>query len=424
MDKGCAVIIKKMCAAVALVSVLSVGVAAPVDAPLSFNLAGVPVVAFLQATYKSVLHRDYVISPDVLAMEKRFTISVRDLPSASAPAFVDDLLMMQGIQSQKRGEIYYLTAAGAVPVVASLPVVASVSLAPAAQVPPEFVPLPAVVEKSVHVYAPLHRPAEFMAAVINAAFAQPFASAAGSQVVLSVMPERLDDVLKLAQALDLAVHSVEVQASFVEVMRSDSSNGGLSLVASVLGAKFGVAVGLVGTGPGSVSIVGGNFQAVLSALQADGRFKQVSNSRVLGDDSKNMTLTVGDETPTVSSSGMDNAGNAVQNIVYRPSGVILDVLPRVLGSGRLSLLVDGQISSFQATSTGVTGSPTLVKRQVKTTVTVNDGEVVIIGGLDDKKSSYNRSGFSFLPRSWAGAVSSDTHTDLVLILSAKSTKPI
>ncbi|MDP3671722.1 MAG: hypothetical protein Q8R69_18775 [Telluria sp.] len=417
--------IKKMCVAVALVSALSGAVAAPVDAPLSFNLAGVPVVTFLQATYKSVLNRDYVIAPEVLAMEKRFTISVRDLPAAAAPAFVDDLLMGQGIQSQKRGEIYYLTAAGAYPVAAADAFGAVVGPAVPVSVerPIDIAPVPAGVANSVQIYTPLHRPAEFMVAVINSAYRQPFASVAGSQVVLSVAPERFDDVLKLAQALDLAVHSVDVQASFVEVMRSDSGNGGLSLVASVLGAKFGAAVGSVGTGSGSVSIGGKNFQAVLSALQADGRFKQVSNSRVLGDDAKNMTLTVGDETPTVSSSGMDNAGNSVQNIVYRPSGVILDVLPTVLGSGRVSLLVDGQISSFQATSTGVTGSPTLVKRQVKTSVTVNDGEVVIIGGLDDTKSSYNRSGFSFLPRSWAGAASSDTHTDLVLILSAKASKP-
>lgn len=408
--------IKKICAGVVLASVLSVGFAAPSDAPISFQLAGVPVVTFLQATYKSVLGRDYVISPEVLSMEKRFSISVRDLKSAVVPAFVDDLLLMQGIRSDKRGDIYYLTAVGTV---ATAPM--SV-LSPGDDVPLVAVPFEPVLPRVVQVFQPKNRSVEFLVSVINAAYAAPFASAAGSQIVLSVDADRFDGVIKLASALDVAVQSVEVQASFVEVMRSDSSNGGLSLVSSVLGAKLGVAVGSVGTGAGSVSIVGGSFQAVLTALQADGRFNQVSNSRVLGDDAKNMTLIVGDETPTVSSSGMDNAGNQVQNIVYRPSGVILDVLPRVLGSGRLSLLVDGQISSFQATSTGVTGSPTLVKRQVKTSVTVNDGEVVIIGGLDDTKSSYNRSGFSFLPRSWGGAASADSHTDLVLILSAKSSK--
>ena len=408
--------IRKCVAAVALSLLVSVAVAASNDAPLSFNLSAVPVVTFLQATYKSVLNRDYVISPDVLAMEKRFSISVRDLPAVDAPAFIDDLLLAQGIQSQKRGNVFYLTAAG---VVATSPMTAVVSGAYVAQI---VAPVEPILPRVVQVFQPKNRPVEFLVSVINAAYAAPFASAAGSQIVLSVDEDRIEGVIKLASALDVAVQSVEVQASFVEVMRSDSSNGGLSLVASVLGAKLGVAVGSVGTGAGSVSIAGGSFQAVLTALQADGRFKQVSNSRVLGDDAKNMTLIVGDETPTVSSSGMDNAGNQVQNIVYRPSGVILDVLPRVLGSGRLSLLVDGQISSFQATSTGVTGSPTLVKRQVKTSVTVNDGEVVIIGGLDDTKSSYNRNGFSFLPRSWGGAASADSHTDLVLILSAKVAK--
>lgn len=415
--------IKKMLVGIALATAMSCGIAAPSDAPLSFNLAGVPVVSFLQATYKSVLGRDYVIAPEVLGMDKRFTISVRDLKAASAPAFIDDLLLAQGIQSDKRGDIYYLTAAGTAPVsVAPVAVSGAPSapdLPPAAngQSAPADMPV-----KKVHVYHPANRPVEFMVAVINAAYAQPFASAAGARLVLSAAPERMDDLIKLADALDVASRSVEVSASFVEVTRSDTSNSGLSLVASVLGAKLGVTVGTVTTGTGAVSIAGSNFQLVLDALQADGRFKQVSNSRVLGDESERMSLVVGDETPTVSSSGMDNAGNKVQNIVYRPSGVILDVLPKVLGSGRLSLLVDGQISSFQATSTGVTGSPTLVKRQVKTSVTVNDGEVVIIGGLDDTKTAANRSGFSFLPRSWAGVAASDSHTDLVLILSAKASK--
>lgn len=424
MGKRGHLMFKKIFAGVALASVLSVGVAAPSDAPLSFNLSGVPVVTFLQATYKSVLGRDYVIAPEVLSMEKRFSISVRDLKAASAPAFVDDLLLSQGIRSEKRGDIYYLTAAGFSSGVEPLSSMSPVSLASqSGDVVHVDQSAPALL-KLVQVYTPVNRPVEFMVTVINAAFSQPIASAAGARVVLAAAADRMDDIVTLAEALDVATRSVEVSASFIEVMRSDTSNSGLSLVASVLGAKFGASVGTVGTGAGTVSIAGGSFKLVLDALQADGRFKQISNSRVLGDESEKMTLIVGDETPTVSSSGMDNAGNKVQNIVYRPSGVILDVLPKLLGSGRLSLLVDGQISSFQATSTGVTGSPTLVKRQVKTSVTVADGEVVIIGGLDDTKTAANRAGFSFLPRSWAGAASSDSRSDLVLILSAKASKPI
>ena len=63
-------------------------------------------------------------------------------------------------------------------------------------------------------------------------------------------------------------------------------------------------------------------------------------------------------------------------------GVIVDVVAKVLGSGKVKIAIDGQISSFKATSTGVSGSPTLIKRQVKTTITVSDGEVLLLGGFE------------------------------------------
>jgi hypothetical protein len=71
--------------------------------------------------------------------------------------------------------------------------------------------------------------------------------------------------------------------------------------------------------------------------------------------------------------------------------------------------------------TGVTGSPTLVKRQVKTQVTVGDGEVILIGGLNDQQSSRSSSALSFFP-SWSAKSSSSSSTDLVLVLSAKVVK--
>ncbi|WP_092609329.1 hypothetical protein [Janthinobacterium sp. YR213] len=110
-----------------------------------------------------------------------------------------------------------------------------------------------------------------------------------------------------------------------------------------------------------------------------------SISRVSGDDYEPMNITFGDETPTVSSTSKDNAGNPVQNVVYRPSGVIVDVVAKVLGSGKVKIAIDGQISSFKATSTGVSDSPTLIKRQVKTTITASDGEVLLLGGLNDSQ---------------------------------------
>ena len=380
---------------------------------ITLNFAAVPVVAFMQATYKNLLMRDYVIAPEVLALDRQFSINIKSLPVEEVPAFVDGLLKAQGIRTRIKDGVYYLemAPASADKAAPDLPQAALAAVS-AAGVPERDGAAFDVVE----LYAPRHRPAEFLVTALNAAFGAPYARLAGVVVALSVPAARSADARRLLESLDERGRTVEVSASFVEVLRSDSTSRGLSLVASTLAARFGAAFS---TATGSLSVSAGGFQLVLDALRADGRFKQVSNSRVLGDEAEHLLLTVGDETPTIASSGRDNQGNAVQNIVYRPSGVILDVTPRAAGPGRLSLAVDGQVSSFQSTVNGVTGSPTLLKRQVKTSVTIADGEVVIIGGLDDTRSSTAHSGFSFLPRSWGGGTSSDSHTDLVLILSAR-----
>ncbi|WP_374694254.1 hypothetical protein [Janthinobacterium sp. J1-1] len=105
--------------------------------------------------------------------------------------------------------------------------------------------------------------------------------------------------------------------------------------------------------------------------------------------------------------------------MYTPSGVIIDVLPRVLGSGEISLDVDAQISSFKVNTNGLVGSPTLILRQLTTTVGLKDGDVMLLGGLQDTQSSESKSGYSFLPASWSASTDGRHQTDLVLVVSAR-----
>lgn len=224
----------------------------------------------------------------------------------------------------------------------------------------------------------------------------------------------------------MEIHSDKLQYDFdknprVEVTQNSSAGRGISLIASFLGTRFGAAVGTVNSAT-ALSLKNTNFELVIDALNTDSRFKQISSSRIVGDEYEKLNLTVGDETPTVSSTGKDNSGNSVQNIVYRPSGVIVDVVPKVLGGGKISMAIDGQISSFKNTVTGVSGSPTLIKRQVKTVVTVSEGEVLMIGGLNDAQSAKTVSGLAFLPDAWATNSYSRVQTDLILVLAATIAK--
>lgn len=408
-------------------------------APVSFKFDNVSLVSFGQATFKAIMNRDFVIGPDVVGLDKRITINVKSIETADVPRFVESMLAEQGIQTTLKDGIYYLSmrrdafSPGAsmyvehpasVASVAGVPVGASAAaaslIAPtgtAAAIAHENMYGTRKDDDETTVYTPLNRPPEFMASVVAAAFGSNAAQLAGPHVVITGSKSNMKKITALLQALDTVPRRVDVSASWIEVAQNNGSSRGISLVANVLGARFGASLGTVTSS--SISLKNTNFDLVIEALNSDGRFKQVSNSRITADDYQKPNLTVGDETPTVSSNASDNAGNPVQSIVYRPSGVIINVVPKVLGSGRVNMAIDGQISSFKATATGVTGSPTLIKRQVTTNVTVDDGEVLVIGGLNDTQTTNSAQGYAFLPSSWTVKSGTKVQTDLVLILSAK-----
>jgi general secretion pathway protein D len=390
--------------------------------PVSFAFTSVPLMDFAQATYRNLLGRDFVISSDLVTSGKKITISVKGIEADQVPAFVENVLRSHGVKSTQRGGVYFLESVAAADTMeptlaAPMPVKNPFKDAPvAASDDQTSVPAPAF--DKVEVVTVKHRPVAFVAEAINAVFGMSFARPAGGTLLAIAAPaDRIKTVLEVLEQLDVSPAVVEVSASFVEVTRSGASARGLSLVADTIGNQLG-GVSIL-PGQGRVAIRAGRYEMVLDALASDGRFRQVSNSRLVGDDAQQLSLSVGDETPTISSTSRDQSGNAIQNVVYRPSGVILDVLPRVLGSGRLSLTVDGQVSSFQSTTNGVSASPTLVKRQIKTSVSIEDGQVLVIGGLDDSKSSGANAGFSFLPDSWGNKSATDSKTDLVLVLSAR-----
>ncbi|MDP2815312.1 MAG: hypothetical protein Q8O19_01370, partial [Rectinemataceae bacterium] len=75
---------------------------------VSLNFNSISVSQFAQATYKVMLKRDYVLSPELLSMEKLISISVKNIDSSELPKFVEGILAGQGVRSVQRDGVYYL----------------------------------------------------------------------------------------------------------------------------------------------------------------------------------------------------------------------------------------------------------------------------------------------------------------------------
>ena len=105
----------------------------------------------------------------------------------------------------------------------------------------------------------------------------------------------------------------------------------------------------------------------------------------------------------------------VQSIEYRQSGVIFTVKP-VITKEIISLDIHQQLSNFVKTETGVNNSPTLIKREVTTSIILANGDIVILGGLTEGKESDARTGISFLPSLFSSKSKEKNNTDILIAL--------
>jgi general secretion pathway protein D len=77
----------------------------------------------------------------------------------------------------------------------------------------------------------------------------------------------------------------------------------------------------------------------------------------------------------------------VNSVSMQDTGVILSVTPRINESGRVQLEIEQEVSSVVKTTTSNIDSPTIQQRRVRTTVVVNDGEVLALGGMIKDQTS-------------------------------------
>ncbi len=412
----------KIVLAILIFSMPIFGLATPLQ--LNFNRASVQ--TFLGTLYGDVLRKNYVLSPDVLAMTRVVTLNVSVEPD-KLTAFVEGFMADQGLSVTDRDGVLYVGLR--LPVLLA-PTVLSTSL-PSALTPSVLSgPGPARVEApepvsteplspAFRVFKPSKTTPKLICESVNMVFGN--SCHATASTVLLAHPKYLETLTELAEKLDSRPALVDVSVTFVEVTGSKRDGFGLNLVASVLGGSVGLNLGAA-VDTGTLTIKGANITAFLDVLRSDGRFKQVANpsGRVLSGEAFN--IAIGDDVPTLSGQSRDNTGQVTSQVIYRPSGVLLNVTPTAITENDHSLVatsVDAQVSSFSKTESGVNGSPTLSKRQVKTSLMLADGEVAVLGGLTGSRSVSSSSslfGVTLANRD------DDTSTDLLLLLSARVVK--
>ncbi len=132
----------------------------------------------------------------------------------------------------------------------------------------------------------------------------------------------------------------------------------------------------------------------VSALQGYTNVKVLSSPSLVVLDRQPAVLQVGNQVPilTRTAQSTDNAHSpVVNNVDYKDTGIILNVLPKVNANGVVTLDIEQQVSAVVSTDS-TTLTPTISQRRVRSSVAVSNGQTVMLAGLISDTRQNDRSG--------------------------------
>ena len=208
-------------------------------------------------------------------------------------------------------------------------------------------------------------------------------------LIVRAMQTDHDEVARLLIELDSRARQVALEATIAEVTLNDEVSLGVRwfFENNANSATFSDAAngGVSSNFPGFSSLFSaGNTDLVLNALAGVTDVRVISSPTLVVLDNREAVLQIGDEVPVaVETATQSDSGDALitTSIDYRDTGVILRVSPQIGASGTLTLEVSQEVSSVATTNSSGIDSPTIRQRRIETSVLLNDGATLVLGGL-------------------------------------------
>jgi type IV pilus assembly protein PilQ len=257
-----------------------------------------------------------------------------------------------------------------------------------------------------------------------------FLSARGSTVVdtrtntliVRETTKRLEDIKKLIHKLDIPVRQVMIEArvaiastNFTQTLgvkfgaAKTKSNpfaigGTLTSVAPTTGTTAANnnllvdlgAAAIASSPPGALGMTlasGADYvlNLELQALQAEGKAEILSNPRVMTMDRCTAAMMQGVEIPVTTPAALGSPPTTT----YTPAVLELDVTPQITPNGSVIMNLLVKKDSQNTTTNPVSGNPGIDTRQVKTSVLVEDGETVVLGGVYENQNTSGKNKIPF-----------------------------
>jgi general secretion pathway protein D len=225
---------------------------------------------------------------------------------------------------------------------------------------------------------------------------------------------------KLQVAIDVTIAEVTLNNNLNYGVQFYLQNKLGSLINSTTGQPAASA-----SAPAGFNILVGNSatpNAVINALHSLTDVRILSNPSLVVMDNQQASFEVGDQVPisTGSATVLTSSNTIVNTVDYKNTGIILQVQPRVNADNTVVLDIDQEISSVPQGNTNLT--PTISERKVKSSISVVNGQMVLLAGLVSDSENSNRSGVPGLTQlpliggAFGSTAKSEGRTELIILI--------
>ena len=128
----------------------------------------------------------------------------------------------------------------------------------------------------------------------------------------------------------------------------------------------------------------GVFGAIINAVKSDTDSNILSTPSVMTMDNQKASILVGQQVPITTGEALSqNFDNQFRTVQRQDVGVKLEVKPQINAGGAIKLFLHQEVSSVAGPVSNSNSDLIINKREIETMVTVDDGEILALGGLLD-----------------------------------------
>ena len=240
-------------------------------------------------------------------------------------------------------------------------------------------------------------------------------------IIITGSADQIANNVEIIKLLDVRRAQVQVEAVIAEITEDSISELGVNFLAgnrelagfTNLGDGTENALGLAGTvqleqlpqsldtglsfAIGRVVDGGLNFGLLLRALKSDSDNNILSTPTIVTLDNEEAEIIVGSNVPFVTGQQLSaNNDNPFQTIERQDVGLRLKVKPQINDDNTIKLTLEQEVSSVNPTALTGAVDITTSQRSLKTTVLVDDGQSLVLGGLIDEVLSDSEEKVPFL----------------------------